>query len=328
MNFSCRGGRRACPKTATWSMALLLGAVAVAALLLVACGPQEDRTAQQTADAALVFAQQTIDAALNPASGAAAPRSTPTPPPEATPDATATQRALDVIAAEQARVAAQATQTAEAAATATQRAVNQIIAQIVAATAAEQARVIAQERATTAALATHSAQTAEAAVATLTAQAATPTPDLLGQLRSRLAQARVVNRYPERADRLLMALVSRLDEFAAPGYGVSQENVTAALLAPRAEDRLNALVDNVWFEWEKDAGEQGWDAYGVDPNLSKISPLRKLIIRLIQGTQGAISEQQAYAFYNFLTRNEEDHVWFDYVQGVIGAVNREVFNWP
>ena len=71
----------------------------------------------------------------------------------------------------------------------------------------------------------------------------------------------------------------------------------------------------------------GSDPYRSNPSSMNLSPFRQLVVRLVQGQQGRLSNQQQHAIFNFFNRAEEASVWYNNINGVIGAVNRESFGW-
>ena len=75
---------------------------------------------------------------------------------------------------------------------------------------------------------------------------------------------------------------------------------------------------------------KGFDLNTREPtyNEHNVSPFRQLIIRLIQGRQAALADYQQHGLHNFLTRSEDASAWSSNIDGVIGAVNRESFQWP
>ena len=151
---------------------------------------------------------------------------------------------------------------------------------------------------------------------------------LAAELRQRTRSSWVSNPYPYEADRFIADLTARLGEFQLPHLGVTQSSMTEALRRGGAEDRLNALVGRVWGDWiTNEVNPKGYDAYGVDPGVTDMSPLRLLVIRMIQGRQGALVDSQQHALHNFFTRKEDASVWVDNVNGVIAAVNRGSFQW-
>jgi hypothetical protein len=102
-----------------------------------------------------------------------------------------------------------------------------------------------------------------------------------------------------------------------------------ALRRSDAGDRVNAIVNQVWGDWlTKDVGPGRLDAYRSDPSQANLSPFRQLVIRLIQGRQGRLIDNQQHGLHSLFTRTEESHVWVDNVNGVVGAINRESFLWP
>lgn len=151
---------------------------------------------------------------------------------------------------------------------------------------------------------------------------------LASELRQRTRNSWVPNVYPNETDRFISDLVGRLGQFQLPGLGVTEASVTDALRRGGAEDRINAVVSRIWGDWLGEARARGVDAYGADPGITDMSPLRLLIVRMIQGRQGQLVDSQQHALHNLLTRPEERSVWVDNVNGVIAAVNRGSFQWP
>ena len=43
---------------------------------------------------------------------------------------------------------------------------------------------------------------------------------------------------------------------------------------------------------------------------------------------GTLADYQQHGLHNFLTRGEDASAWSSNIDGVIGAVNRESFQWP
>ena len=81
------------------------------------------------------------------------------------------------------------------------------------------------------------------------------------------------------------------------------------LAQPGAADRIIGLVREVW-------GDPG------------PTPFRQLTYRLILGTQGRLIDSQQHGLHNYFVRPEEYSVWNNNMDGVIGAVNRESFQYP
>ena len=151
---------------------------------------------------------------------------------------------------------------------------------------------------------------------------------LAAELRQRTRSSWVSNPYANEGDRFINDLTARLGQFQLPSLGVTQATVTGALQRPGAEDRVNALVGRVWGDWmSNEVQPKGYDAYDTDPGVTDMSPLRLLVIRMIQGRQGALVDSQQHALHNLFTRKEEASVWVENVNGVIAAVNRESFQW-
>ncbi|HAJ38052.1 MAG TPA: hypothetical protein DCL15_20460 [Chloroflexi bacterium] len=151
---------------------------------------------------------------------------------------------------------------------------------------------------------------------------------LAAELRQRVRSSWVSNPYQYEGDRFIADLTGRLGQFQLPHLGVTQSTMTDALRRGGAEDRLNALVGRVWGDWiNNEVNPKGYDAYGTDPGVTDMSPLRLLVIRMIQGRQGVLVDSQQHALHNFFTRKEDASVWVENVNGVIAAVNRESFQW-
>jgi hypothetical protein len=158
-----------------------------------------------------------------------------------------------------------------------------------------------------------------------------PPPPVSGaaqELQARLGGARIGSRFPNETYAFVDAIGAHINDFQLPTLGITTNSMNDALRRSGAADRANALVNQIWGDWLGDVKAKGLNANTSDPSSAGLSPFRQLVIRLIQGRQGALVDNQQHGLYNFFTRNEEDHVWYDNVNGVIGAVNRESFLWP
>ena len=159
--------------------------------------------------------------------------------------------------------------------------------------------------------------------------AASPYVELAASLRQRAQSSWVPANYPGERDRFITALTEHLGEFQLPSLGITTRTMSDALRRSDAGDRANAIVNQVWGDWlTKDVGPGRLDAYRSDPAQANLSPFRQLVIRLIQGRQGVLVDNQQHGLHSLFTRREESHVWVDNVNGVIGAINRESFLWP
>ncbi len=154
------------------------------------------------------------------------------------------------------------------------------------------------------------------------------------QLREQVLAAtrssRIRNAYPQQTEQLVDALLAHLPEFQLPTLGVTTATMQQALKRPDVGDRLNALVQEVWADWSGIAGRKSFDLNTREPTYAEhnLSPLRQLVIRLIQDRQGTLADYQQHGLHNLLTRSEEASVWSSNIDGVIGAVNRDSFQWP
>jgi len=166
----------------------------------------------------------------------------------------------------------------------------------------------------------------------------TPTPlpppspadssQLRGTLLGHTSQSGVPNTYSQQATQLIDILLAHLDEFQLSHLGITRQTMTDALNQEDVGDRINGIVQAVWGNWADNAKQGGFDANTTDPDVvTDMSPFRKLLIRMIQGRQGRLEDTEQHALHNFFTRAEESHVWRDNINGVIGAVNRESFQW-
>lgn len=146
-----------------------------------------------------------------------------------------------------------------------------------------------------------------------------PDSKILDLFLAELNRSSVSLSYPYEAERFVTDLASRVDGFGQAG--VSSSQVVAYLSASGAGNRTKALVQTVWSDWLTRAGGS---PYGRTPG-SELSTFRRLVVRMIQGTQGGLSWSEQAAIVNFYTRNENSSVWYGDIKGVIGAINRENF---
>lgn len=122
----------------------------------------------------------------------------------------------------------------------------------------------------------------------------------------------------------MAGIVAHFREFQG---GANESSTRGAMARAGAENRVNSLVNAVWSDWMDIMRRAGQDPYLADPSSMNLSPLRQLVVRLIQGRQGRLNNQQQHAIHNFFARAEEANVWYNNINGVIGAVNRESFGW-
>lgn len=187
--------------------------------------------------------------------------------------------------------------------------------------------------------ATQAAGMATSVAATLTAQprsAVTPMPPpppppasgLAADLRAASRSAGVNASYRNETDQFIDGLASHMSEFQLPNLGITTSTMTNVLRRGGVGNRINGLVNQVWGGWLGDVRSMGLNAYTSDPSAANLSPFRKLVVRIIQGRQGSLVDNQQHGLFNYFNRAEEDHVWWDNMNGVIGAVNRESFLWP
>ncbi|MBX3013613.1 MAG: hypothetical protein KF832_18980 [Caldilineaceae bacterium] len=167
-----------------------------------------------------------------------------------------------------------------------------------------------------------------------TASAVPTVPSSLTQLRTQVLAAtrnsRIRNTYPQQSEQFVNALLDHLADFQLPTLGITSATMQQALKRSDVGDRINALVQEVWGDWSWIASDKKFDPYTRTPTLAEhnLSPFRQLVIRLIQGKQGKLIDNQQHGLHNFLTRSENASVWSSNIDGVIGAVNRSSFLWP
>jgi hypothetical protein len=141
--------------------------------------------------------------------------------------------------------------------------------------------------------------------------------------------ASVPANYPNETIQFINLLTSKIGEFQLPTLGITSGSMTNALRRSDVGNRINGLINEIWGSWLGDARSMGLDVYSSDPSVvSSLSPFRRLVIRMIQGRQGPLVDNQQHGLWNYFSRNEESHVWSSNMDGVIGAVNRESFLWP
>jgi hypothetical protein len=319
-------------------------------------------TPSPTATMADVVATSTAQPPSPPPTATLAPPAEPTtaPTPTVTPnwDATATAQAQVFATAVAATLTAQATPTStpDQDATFAARMATSVAATLTAQvtptpTPNQQATLRAQmETAVAATLtaqpsptwtpnygATQAAGMATSVAATLTAQPPTRTPippppppvsGLAADLRTASRSAGVNASYRNETDQFIDGLASHMGDFQLPNLGITTNSMTDVLRRRGVGNRINGLVNQVWGGWLGDVRSMGLNAYTSNPSAANLSPFRQLVVRIIQGRQGRLVDNQQHGLYNYFNRPEEDHVWWDNMNGVIGAVNRESFLWP
>lgn len=158
------------------------------------------------------------------------------------------------------------------------------------------------------------------------AEPPTPTPPPVDDLRaimiSNLRNAAVGTSYSTEAVQLVDGLLLHLGEFQL-SRDVSESTMRRVLAQSGSSTRINAIVQEVWSDWSKNTSTPG----STDPGGYNLSPFRKLVIRLIQGRQGRLADSEQHALHSLFTRTENSDVWRTFVKGVIGAINRESFQW-
>lgn len=148
------------------------------------------------------------------------------------------------------------------------------------------------------------------------------------ELRQRTRSSWVSNPYQYEGDRFIADLTARRAISVAASGGDAILDDRRITTRRRRTLPQRARWSRSWGDWiNNEVNPKGYDAYGTDPGVTDMSPLRLLVVRMIQGRQGALVDSQQHALHNFFTRKEDSNVWVDNVNGVIAAVNRESFQW-
>ena len=148
-----------------------------------------------------------------------------------------------------------------------------------------------------------------------------PAPPSSGSLHDtlleKMAAASTPNEFPNLANALVEHLLAHLADFDTTGIGSGA--VIEALGRADVGDRLNGIVQKVWGDWSQVSREP------LNDNPAGLSGFRQLVVRMIQGSVGTLSAQEQRAILSWLTRSENLSVWRENPNGVIGAINREIF---
>lgn len=119
----------------------------------------------------------------------------------------------------------------------------------------------------------------------------------------------VYNPYSQQTVNFVDNLIAHLGQFNLSGMGITEAAMRNILAQPDAGHRINGLVRAVT---EKPGN----------------TPFRQLTLRLINGSQGRLADSEQHGLHNYFTRSEDFNVWSSNMDGVIGAVNRESFQYP
>ena len=157
-----------------------------------------------------------------------------------------------------------------------------------------------------------------------------PPPSLQDRVMADMQRSTVPMPYPQAANQFVETLFIHLDDFQLPTLGITKQTVMAALEQADVGDRINGIVQAVWGEWVGLANHGGFDIYTTEPTVADhhLTPFRQLVIRMCQGRQGQLVDSQQHALHSLLTRREEPTVWQTDLNDVIGAINRDSFQWP
>lgn len=147
------------------------------------------------------------------------------------------------------------------------------------------------------------------------------------QMKQNMTAARVQTSFKKEANHFVEDLLGRINEFQLPKLGITEASMLKVLQQPDAGIRLNALIQEVWTDWQDKTSNSGANLMTADPSQWNLSPFRQLVIRMIQGKQATLVDSQQHALHNYFTRSEDSGVWQNNMDGVIGAINRESFQW-
>ncbi|MBP7961844.1 MAG: SH3 domain-containing protein [Caldilineaceae bacterium] len=148
---------------------------------------------------------------------------------------------------------------------------------------------------------------------------------LWDHLNRSMASAPVQTSYQTERGAFTVALVASLPKFKLPDFGITQSTMTAALMRPDVGTRINGIINGVWGNWQRDVG-QG-DPFWIDPADFGQSPMRELVIRMVQFRGDGLSASQQRALFSLFTRQESEQSWQSNIDGIVGAINRESFTW-
>lgn len=143
------------------------------------------------------------------------------------------------------------------------------------------------------------------------------TDSLHDTLLEEMAGAGTPNDFPNLGNALVEHLLGHLSDFDQTGIGSAA--VIEALGRADVGDRLNGIVHKVWSDWSRESSNP------LNDNPAGLSPFRQLVVRMIQGNIDTLSSQEQRAILSWLTRSENPRVWRENPNGVIGAINREIF---
>lgn len=134
--------------------------------------------------------------------------------------------------------------------------------------------------------------------------------------------------YEKEVSNFVVSLLAHLEDFQMPDINITEQSMSEVLRHDDTGTRINSLVNEVWADWLRIGQEKNLEVWMQEPNDYGLSPFRQLVIKLIQNRQGKLANNQQHSVYNFFSRKEDDEAWISGIDGVIGAVNRESFQWP
>ncbi|MBV7335485.1 SH3 domain-containing protein [Chloroflexi bacterium TSY] len=155
---------------------------------------------------------------------------------------------------------------------------------------------------------------------------ASPTPisaPNVDELIRKINGAQISTRYTDRSKSFAQSLVRVYDQFNLPEKGITKSKMNEVLMRRDVGNRINALVQRVWSDWINETPSDRLNE--ADPSNSNLSPFKQLVVRMIQGGQLRLTGTEQLAIYNFFTRPESLSALENNMNGVIAAVNREVF---
>jgi hypothetical protein len=146
-------------------------------------------------------------------------------------------------------------------------------------------------------------------------------PSLRDYVLDNIQNAALTTPFAVQAQQFVDALIANLDDFSSTGGGVTQDAMQEALMHPDVGLRINATVHRIWDDWLP----YGVNIRHTDPMLHGLTPLRVLVIRMIQERPLNLAIAEQRALYDLLTRSEPLTNWQNSMNGIIGAINRDIF---
>ncbi|MCB9137058.1 MAG: SH3 domain-containing protein [Caldilineaceae bacterium] len=147
-----------------------------------------------------------------------------------------------------------------------------------------------------------------------------PQSTALDTLKRNLLNAPIQTQYSSQASAFAITLFGHIDQFQRPDLGVSSQGMALLLTNAESANRINAVVNRIWKDWIP------FNDLSGDPGVHPTNtPLRVLVIRMIQGRQLQLTDSEVHALYNLISRSESADAWRNDIRGIIAQINAESF---